>query len=100
MNVLHSVLDNLTDLLQSLERPESRDGVPLDQDVALSQKFNGLQRGAIWTNQTLASTHESLLISYERFDFDYVTCYIILQHTCHLEEKTSQSWSRYLYTMF
>ena len=85
VNVLHGVLHYLPHLLESLERTKSRDGVPLHQDVALSQQFYGLQCGSIWTNQTLTSTYETLLVSNERFDLDDVTGYIILKYTSCLQ---------------
>lgn len=84
MNILHGVLHNLPDLLESTVWSKSRHSVSLGQDVALRQQFYGFQRGSIGTNQTLTSPDKTFLVSDKGFDLDNVTGYIILKHTSSL----------------
>ena len=80
MYVLHSVFDDLPDLLESSKGAEGRHRVPLDQDVALSEQLYGFQCGSVWTNQTLTSTNETLLVPNECLDLDDVTGHVVVKH--------------------
>ena len=43
MYVLHAIQNNPSDLLKGLIRAHDTDGIALNKDIALRQKFNGLR---------------------------------------------------------
>jgi hypothetical protein len=47
VNVVHAVLDDVADLLETLVGPHDRDGVTLHQHVALGQQLDGLERRSV-----------------------------------------------------
>lgn len=44
MHVLHAIHDDPPDLLERLERTHGRDGVSLNENVAVGEEFDGLRR--------------------------------------------------------
>ena len=70
MNVLHSVHDHSFQNFNVLETAYHAYSTSLNQNVALSQKLQRLQCITIWTDQSLSTLDESLLISNKGSDFD------------------------------
>jgi hypothetical protein len=96
MYVFHAIQNYSPDFLQVLVWAHNTDSIPLDEDITLSQQFNGLvhkvdqmvqdsphdaylERAPIGPNDPLSPFYESLLIPHEGPNLDNIARDIVVQ---------------------
>lgn len=84
MNVLHAVNDYPADLLQASVWTHGRYSVALNEDVALSEQFNGFQGRSARSEYALTAFDKAVLVPYDVAYLDDVACYSIFQYSYSL----------------
>jgi hypothetical protein len=92
VNIVHAVDNDPSDFLKTLIGTHCRHGISLYEDVALGQELDGLlsalQRDSTGTylegtpvrpDYPLTTFHESLLVSNQSSNLDYIACDIVLK---------------------
>lgn len=88
MHVVHAVDNHSLDNFEVLEVAHGRDGVPLNKDVAVGQKLEGLQGHTVGPDQPLASLDKLLLVTDLASNFDNLAEHsIVVQNLDGLLER-------------
>ena len=91
MDVFHAVNDDSTHRFEALVASHHRDGVPLNQHVAVREQLDRFQRRAFGAHETLATLDETVFRGYVAADFDDVALHVVVQDFNGLVEGNAAS---------
>lgn len=93
MNIVHAVDNDPSDFLKTLVGTHCRNGISLYENIALGQELDRLTSALQFDNTgtylegtsvrpdyTLTTFHESLLVSNQSSNLDYIACDIVLKN--------------------
>ena len=80
VHIVHRVDDDFSDDLEISEMTHGRDSVALDQNVAIRQQLESLERFAVRSDQTLAPLDKFLFITNKSTDFDNLYKHLVVFH--------------------
>ena len=91
MDVVHRVHHDSPDLFEALIGPQGRDGVALDEHVAVGEQLDGLQGRAVGADETLTAFYEALFVADQPVDLDHVRRDVVLENTGGVVSNISAS---------
>ena len=80
VNVVHGILNNPPDLLETLVGTHYRHRVAVYEDVCLCEKLESLECCAVLSENSLAPLDESLLVPYHAADLDDVAGHAVFEN--------------------